>query len=271
MIIYLDYVFIENFLIDYILLKETAYIARQQVAKTNTIVSAIVSSLYIVIMMYFKIAQLNYVLCKMLLVVIMIYICFKPKITSEYIKLIALFFLISVVNIGCIIFITNILNIKQINLIIKISIYMVSMYLGNLFIHYIWKFYSREIKNNDLIYKVKIRLGNKTYKYNAFLDTGNNVFSYTYNVPVIFAEILSEDILQQLKNNQSFYIRTVTLSNQTNKLAYMFEKIEISKGDKTWLVNAAIVFENTKLSKDNSYNMLLNYILYTHELGGIKI
>ena len=136
---------------------------------------------------------------------------------------------------------------------------------------HIWKMYKREIKDNDLIYEVRMRLGNKIYSYKAFLDTGNNVFSYTYNLPVIFAELIDQDMKEQLNNKESFGIKTVTLSNTSNKKAYIFDKIEIIKKDKAWQVRAAIVFEETKLSKNNSYNMLLNYILYTQSLGGIKI
>lgn len=274
MTIYLDYIFIENFLIDYILLKETSYIARKEITHRRAIISAIIASSYVAFMMYFKIQELNYLICKMLLVVIMIYISFKPKKTNEYIKLIALFFLISVINVGTLTVVTRLLNLQDANMLLKFIVYIVSLFLSKFFTSHMWKLYKREIKNDDLIYEVKIRLGDKIYKYNAFLDTGNNVYSYTYNVPVIFAEILEDDMLQELekrKDKESFNIRTVTLSSEANKLAYIFDKVEITKKGKMWYVKAAIVFERTKLSKDNSYNMLLNYILYTQNLGGIKI
>ena len=134
-----------------------------------------------------------------------------------------------------------------------------------------WKIYKGEIKNNDLIYDVKIELNEKVYKYKAFLDTGNSVFSYTNNLPVIFAEVLDDEILTELENKEYFHIRTVTLSNETSKKAYIFNKVEVTKNNKTWFVKTAVVFEKAKLSRDNSYNMLLNYILYTQDLGGIKI
>ena len=271
MTVYLDYIFIENFIIDYILLKETSYISRKNISFKRTIFSAGIASLYVVIMMYFKINQLNYFICKMLLVIIMIYVAFQPKTISEYIKEILLFFLISLINVGALIVMTNLLNLKQSSTFTKLIIYILCLLLSKFYMQYIWKFYTREIKNNDLLYEVYICIGNKVYKYNAFLDTGNTVYSYVYNVPVLFAQILDNDMLKEINTMQSFNIKTVTLASEANKQAYIFEKIEIKKGKKTWFTKAAIVFENVKLSKENSYNMLLNYILYTNDLGGIKI
>lgn len=271
MTIYLDYIFIENFLIDYILLKETSYIARKQVTQKSAIISALIASSYVIVMVYLKLEELNYLICKILLVIIMIYISFKPKKINEYIKLIALFILISVINVGTVTVITNLLNLKDVNGVLKVIVYIASLGISKFFMNHMWRIYNREIKNDDLIYEVKLRLGNRTYKYNAFLDTGNNVFSYTYNVPVIFAELTDEDMLEKLKEKESFDVTTVTLSNRQDKKAYIFDNVQITKKDKTWCVKAAIVFEKTKLSKDNSYNMLLNYVLYTENLGGIKI
>ncbi len=271
MTIYLDYIFIENFLIDYILLKETSYIARRQLANSRAIISSIVASLYVVIMVYFKLQELNYLICKVLLVIILIYISFNSRKVDEYIKLIAIFFLISVINVGTLTVITNLFNLHSMTGVLKVIVYISSMCTSKLFTKHMWKIYKQDVKNQDLIYEVKINFGDKTYKYNAFLDTGNTVYSYTYNVPVIFAEIMDETIMQELKKKQFFNITTVTLSNRQEKKAYIFEKIEIKKKDKRWYVKTAIVFENTKLSKDNSYNMLLNYTLYAQNLGGIKI
>ena len=134
-----------------------------------------------------------------------------------------------------------------------------------------WKIYKSNIKEDTLIYEVEISLGRKTYTYKAFLDTGNNVFSNVYDVPVIFAELLNKEMLLELDKKESFEIRTVTLSNESSKRAYIFDKVKIRNKDKIWNVKAAIVFEKVKLSKDKTYNMLLNYILYTQSLGGIKI
>lgn len=271
MTIYLDYIFIENFIIDYILLKETSYIARKKVSNKRIILATIIASCYVVVMLYLKIQELNYIFCKMLLVIVMVYVTFNPKEISEYLKLIILFFLISTINVGSLIVVTNLLDMQNESFLLEIGIYILSFLISKFFASQMWQIYKREIKNNDLIYDVKIDLNGKKYKYKAFLDTGNNVYSHTNNVPVLFAEVLDDDMLKLIEKRDGFNIRTVTLSNQSNKKAYIFENTEITKNENIWIVKVAVVFENVKLSKDNSYNMLLNYILYTQDLGGIKI
>jgi len=271
MTIYLDYIFIENFLIDYILIKETAYISKRETTLKKTTFAAIISSLYVVVMMYLKIYELNFLICKLLLIIVIIYIAFSPRKISDYIKLSLLFFLVSAINVGVLIVTLNFLNIENAEGITKIIIYVAGFFVSKLFTTHMWKVYKSNITNESLIYDVEVCLGGKQYKYKAFLDTGNNVFSYTNNLPILFAEIIDEDMKEELEHMDFFNITTVTLSNLSNKKAYIFDEIKIIKEDKTWLVKSAIVFETTKLSRNNSYNMLLNYILYTQELGGIKI
>lgn len=271
MTIYLDYIFIENLLIDYILLKQTSYISRKKVSRKRACLASTIASLYVVIMIWLKIEQLEYLICKILLTFIVIYVCFNPKTINEYIRIMILFFLISVLNVGTFSAITNLINVTYNKAFIKIIVYVISLFISKFFVTQTWKIYMHNIRNEELIYDVKIYLNQKQYAYKAFLDTGNNVYSYTYDVPVIFAQVLNEDIWEELKAKTAFEITTTTLSSTTNKKAYVFDNVEISNGRKKWNVKAAIVFEREKLSKDNSYNMLLNYILYVQNLGGIKI
>jgi stage II sporulation protein GA (sporulation sigma-E factor processing peptidase) len=269
MTIYLDYIFIENLLIDYILLKETAYLSRKNVTNKRIVLAAVVASLYVVIMIFLKVQQLNFLISKVLIAIIVVYISFSPRKLNELIKYLGVFFLISVINVGSVYIITNWFNIQTKHEIFKLYTYILGLLLSKFFTLHMWKIYKREIKKDDLIYLVRICLGGKMYEYNAFLDTGNSVFSYTYNVPIIFAEILDESMINELEYKENFSVRTITLSDESNRKAYLFDKIEIIKNEKTWYIKGAIVFEKRKLSKD--YNMLLNYILYVQSLGGIKI
>ena len=269
MTIYLDYIFIENFIIDFILFKETASIARKETKTKYTLIATTIASFYVVVMMYCRLQELNYLICKLLLAICVIYICFKPENVREYIKLIAIFCLVNVINVGVIVSIKNILNLSEVNMSVKIIVYISSFLISKYFIGYMWTIYKRKIKEDDLIYDVTIKIGNKDYEYRAFLDTGNSVFSYTYNIPVIFAELIDIECLTFLDKKQKFNINTVTLSNNQQKTAYIFDEIKIKKNNMKWCVKGAVVFEKTKFSKD--YNMLLNYILYTNDMGGIKI
>ena len=105
--VYLDVIFLENIVIDVILLKELSYIARKNFYIKKAILASFIGALYIVIMLYFKIEELSYASFKVLLAFVIIYIHFNPKTIPEYLKLVALFILVSVINIGALYFIKN--------------------------------------------------------------------------------------------------------------------------------------------------------------------
>ena len=269
--LYIDYIFIENFIIDTIILKETANISKKEAKNKHIILASIISSGYVVIMLVFKIQLLNFVICKVLLGGIMVYISFRPKTAMQYIKITGLFFLVAIINLGTINIIMNLFNIEVLNFLTKVLIYICGLYISKIQLQDMWKIFRQNIKVQELVYDVNLKVGNKQFSYKAFLDTGNNVYSYTYKMPVIFARVDDKSILKELKKLESFDITTVTLASQSKKIAYVFDNIEISKGEDVWRVKAGVVFENFNLSNRKDYNMILNYLLFTEELGGIKI
>lgn len=269
--VYLDYIFIENFLIDFILLKETSMLAKEKTKNRFLVLSSIISSAYVLLMVVLKVEILNYLISKILLAVVITYISFKPDIFKKYIRLLILFFAVSIINVGTVEVITNLLGINQIDGIQKVTIYISGFLISKLIIIDLWKIYKLNLKSKSLIYDVTLKMGKKKYKYKAFLDTGNNVYSYHNDLPIVFAEIKDENQIKILDNMQSFEINTITLSNKTQKRAYLFNNVEIFKEGKTWYVDMGIVFEQSKFSKNNQYDMILNYILFSEKLGGISL
>lgn len=269
MTIYLDYLFIENVILDYIILNEVATISKCECKKKKMLIASIVSSLYIVLMLLFKLKELSYFISKIILVFVTVYIAFKPNRITTYVKLVFMFLLVSVVHVGILVVTKSLLGIEELIGIYKISIYIFVYLAGRLVLFKLWKIYSTNVTKSSLNYTVTLKLGNNICAYEAFLDTGNTV--YSHGIPVIFAEILDEDIIKYLKNREFFDVKTVTLGGVCKKKAYIFDDIEISNKQGCWRVKAGVVFEKGKMSKLNNYNMILNYILYTDSLGGIKI
>lgn len=269
MIIYLDYLFIENVIFDFIILKEVTLISKIKYNNKKIIIATIISSLYVVIMLLFRITILNYFMSKMLLVFVIVYIAFKPEKILIYIKLVSTFLMVSIVNVGILVVTKSLLGIETLTGSIKIAIYIFVYIVGKLILFKFWKMYSTNVTNNSLNYTVTLKIGKEKYIYSGFLDTGNTV--YSHGMPIIFAEVLDENLIKKLKGREYFETKTVTLGGTTIKKAYIFENILITKGNESWCVKAGVVFENSKMSKFNNYNMILNYILYTESMGGIKI
>ena len=74
MTIYLEYVFIENLIMDYFILKETNEIAKLHVNNKRIILASLFSSIYVVLMLVFKLEVLNYAISKILLAMCTVYI-----------------------------------------------------------------------------------------------------------------------------------------------------------------------------------------------------
>lgn len=266
---YIDYIFFQNFIIDFILIKETEIFTRIKTKTKNCVLATAISSIYVVIMIIFKISQMDYFICKILLAFLINYIAFKPQKIEELIKTQIMFIMVSVINVGTIIVIQNLIRTNNKAGFLKIIIYLCGFGISKLFIERMWKLYKHEVKINNVIFDVTISLENKRYKYKGLLDTGNTVFSYTYNLPVIFAEMPKEKIPKE--KLKSFNIQTVSLSNKCEKKAYIIDNVEIKMNKEIIKTKAGVVFENIKLSKNNDYNMVLNYEMFIENLGGIKI
>ncbi|MBR6688680.1 MAG: sigma-E processing peptidase SpoIIGA [Clostridia bacterium] len=269
MTIYLEYIFLENLIMDFVVLKETIEIAKVNLNNKRIMLASLISSTYVVVMFYFRLERLNYVVTKLLLAICIIYISVKPKTMKIYSKCFVLFFLVSIINVGTYIVISNIFNMSNELGLEKAFVYIFTYFVGKTFLGGLWRIYRTEINKNELNYTVKINIGGKIYTYTGFLDTGNTV--YSHGVPVIFAELLDEKMLKGIENKPYFNVKTVTLGNVCTKKAYILEGIKISSKTKEWIVNAGVVFEDRQLSKQNNYNMILNYILYTESMGGIEI
>ena len=270
--VYIDYIFVQNLIVDFILLKETSYITKNNIKNKNAILASLIASTYVAILIWFKMPELNFAISKMLLTFIVIYICFRPSKVERYIKFVMFFLIVSILNTGTFTLVSSFIGTKEKSVILEIVFYIFSLAISKWTVSKMWKAYKRDIKNEDLIYNVKFNIGKNQYTYRAFLDTGNNVYSHSKRLPILFAETPKElSFDSKLKNIESFEIQTTTLSEKSTKTAYVIDDIVITKRDFILKTKAGVVFEKAKFSNTGDYNMILNFHLYTEEMGGIKI
>lgn len=267
--IYLEYIFLENIIMDFIIIKETLEVTKLKINNKKIILAAIISSIYVAIMLFFKIKEMNFALSKICLALLTIYIATEIKNIKVYLKCVLVFFMVSTINAGAYVFVANIFNLSVSNTLERALVYIATYYLAKTFIFRLWEMYKVELNKRELNYVVELNIKGEIYTFAGFLDTGNTVCSH--GLPVIFAEVIDEKIVDSLSNMQSYDVKTVTLGNVCTKKAYILEDIKISSKKQKWVVKAGVVFENRTLSKQNNYNMILNYTLYTDFMGGIKI
>lgn len=251
--IYLDYIFIENFLITILTLLEAKKILRINCKTKRIIFASIVSALYVTIMILLKLNFMNYLLCKVILVQIIIFIAFKPQSIKEIITYSIKFFLINVFNIGIIYVVFNFLGFEIKNTAHKLFVYLLAFVIGSYTILYFIKVLKN--RTNTEIYDVEIEILGEKIKYKGFLDTGNTAFCYTYNLPVIFAEYVN-NLEKKLNSLTKIDICINTLNGRTEKKGYLIDNVSIKEKNITKKV--IVVFVRKEEISSTKYNMILN-------------
>ncbi|WP_035290784.1 sigma-E processing peptidase SpoIIGA [Clostridium sp. KNHs214] len=263
MIIYVDVVFIENFIINMFFLYITASTVKARINFRNIIISSFLGAFYVVILLYFKFNFLSLLPMKLLVAFAMIIIAYKSKSFKFYLKALAVFISYSMLLAGICLF--SQLNNKEI------------LNMGDVFLEgfsykklilcsmIIYIFINRMVVYirdrkllKTLVYNVEI----VTDKYNklikAFLDTGNELREPVTNLPVIIVEKNQLPNIKQCKDK--LYITYKAVNGQCGRMeAFKPAYINIYKEDfKEEKKQVIIALCDTKLSKDNDYNALLS-------------
>ena len=230
MTVYIEYVLIDNFLIDYMLLKATFFTTGIAVKKRRlflcAFLGAFVALFYPVLREYYILQTLFKIISGLLIVLLSA----KFKNKKAFFINALLFFTYTFITGGAIIGIYNLFNIdyaKEFSIAIMfLPVYVLLKGIREVFL-YLYK--RKDILS--LTVKTEIAYANKTLVLNGFYDTGNGV--YDGDSPVIFCEKetffkLLDDKLLKVKLKKIF-INTV--SGKTENLAVKLDSIKIYNKD----------------------------------------
>lgn len=176
MVIYIDLLFIINFIIDYLLLITNGIILKRKINKKRLLISSLVGEISIL----FLIFNINYILLlisKILLAILMNIISYEYQdLKYTFINTIY-FYMLSIILGGFLYF----LKLNNIN-------YFISLLLIPVII-YIYYYQSKKNNNYSKYYNVLICLNNnKKINCTGFLDTGNNLIDPISNKPIILID-----------------------------------------------------------------------------------
>ncbi|WP_102400590.1 sigma-E processing peptidase SpoIIGA [Haloimpatiens massiliensis] len=263
MIVYVDVVFIENFIINMFFLYITASTVKTKINFKNIIISSFLGAFYVIVLLYFKFKFLSFLPMKLFVAFIMIVIAYKNKSLKFYLKALVVFIAYSMFLAGLCLFSqlnsTEIFNMGDVFLgdfsykkLILCSM-LIYIFINRIVI------YIRERKFlKNLVYNVEI----VTDKYNklikAFLDTGNELREPVTNLPVIIVEKNQLPNINEYKDK--LYVAYKAVNGQCGRMeAFKPEYINIYRKDfKEEKKQVIIALCDTKLSKDNDYNALLS-------------
>ena len=213
MTVYIDVVFLENLILNVIILYATSLIAKINLKIIRTLISASIGSIYAIMYYIFQIGLYSNIIFKFVLSVIMIYVAFNPKEFKTLLKVLILFYLTSFVVGGASLSVIYLVNAQRINIQngMIIGKYTMNTIFTGIIIAFIviviaFKIIKSKISKNDLFCDIRFKINNKEIKTKAMLDTGNLLKEPITNIPVVVVEhkllydVIPNEILDNIEN-----------------------------------------------------------------------
>ena len=178
MTIYIDVLFLENLILNSIILYATAIISKIKIKHWKIIISSIMGSVYVVIYYIFRIDLYINIISKVFISILMNYIAFSPKSFKLLLKDVLLFYLVSFVFGGAALGMIYIVNSNNIN--IKDGVILENYTLKTIFIGVVlaflisilsFKMVKHKIGKKDMFCSIIIKLNKKKVKIRAMIDT----------------------------------------------------------------------------------------------------
>lgn len=262
MIVYIDVLLIENFIINFFLLLITTKTLRSKVKKVRLVFSSILGSMYVFTMFIKELKYLTILPVKLFVAIIMISIILNKASLLNKIKGSVIFIIYSMTLGGICLFLNNSGIVTDLNKISIINFTYKKLLLALIIIYLTLSRIYAEIKDTihvkQLIYKIDIVYKDKLFSVEAFLDTGNELREPITNLPVI---IIEESIFNgiDLSNMEKYYIPYKDVSGSMGKLlAFKPSYVVLHEKDRIENKEFIIAITKTKLSSENTYNALLS-------------
>lgn len=210
MTIYLDVIFLENIVINYIILYVTGIISKTQINQKRLIAGALIGAFYSIIYYVLNLKIYSSFIIKIILSIVIIYVAFNSNSFKDLLKKVLLFYLTSFVFGGSAIAIIYMVNSQNITIQngVLIGSYTIKTVLIGIVIAYFtiilaFKILKTKISKKDLICEIEISFNNKKIKSKALIDTGNFLKEPVTNLPVIVMErtLLDEVLPKEILNN----------------------------------------------------------------------
>ena len=211
MTIYLDVIFLENLILNFIILLAVGIETKTKIKFIKITLSSIVGSTYAVIAYMLNNSFFNGIFMKILLSVVMIYIAYETNNVKKLLKMILYFYLTSFAFGGgalALIYIVNTGKISIQNGIIQGNYTILTIMMGVIiaFILLIMAFrlIKGKISKKDFICNIEIKIEEKNISTKAMIDTGNLLKEPITNIPVVVVEsnllknIIPNEILENI-------------------------------------------------------------------------
>lgn len=262
MVIYLDVVLFENFIVNAFLLLLTCQSTLHKPKKLRLFMAAAFGSLYVITMFYKSTYFLTLLPFKLLAALLMIIITMGYNTLRETLKLFILFLLYSMGLAGLCVFIElqkgNNCSIDFAIVNFSYKTVMLCIMICYITIYFIIKFLKDRGFTEEFIYDVEMKKGGCSKEFKAFLDTGNELKEPVTGLPVILVE---RKLLAKItiKEDELYIIPYMVIKGGTGTLkAFKADEVCVKNKKKSLVISAMIAYSDNTLCKDGMYHALLS-------------
>lgn len=255
MTVYIEYVIIDNLIIDYLILKATFSLMKISYRKRRLFLCAFLGALIALVYPLLEINQIILTLVKILSGLLILLLANDYKtVKSFYISAVIFFSLVFLTG-GAVIGIYNIFSIPlstEISVaLVFLPVYLIIKSIGE-FIGYFYK--RKEIVS--FLYKVELKVYGKTLTATGFLDTGNSAFDK--GQPIIFCnQVFASKLLQEhLIKTKFSKILIATATGEKENLSFKLDELVL------YIENKAHTFNDIRVCiakiKSSDYDIILH-------------
>lgn len=213
MTIYVDIIFIENLLLNYIILMATSLISKCKVRYIPFLLSSSLGGLYSIVNYVLSLELVENILFKLLLSIFMIQIAFTNLKLKQFFKVIIMFYLTSLTFGGASFMLLFLISPE--NVIYEnghfigtypIKVALVGGIIGFIVIFIVSELQKNRLSSADLLCELEIFYNGKNKKIKTLIDTGNLLKEPISKEDVIIVEkaslkdIVEENVLKEIKN-----------------------------------------------------------------------
>lgn len=261
MVVFLDVLLLENFIVNLFLLRATVQTIRKKISTRRLIMAAIIGSSYVITLVIPWLKFFTVTPFKILIAMVMIVIAIGYKDFSALIKGTLLFIVYSMFLAGIAFYIAiqDNPNLDHAAVIYNFSYKNIILALMTLYlvVNKIVMYVKERKQLTNYIYNIEIYIDGMKTSVRTFLDTGNELREPVTNLPVIIVERDMFKILN-LKDYNKYSIPYYVVSGYAGNLVGIKPdgiKIDVDGNLKDEKV--IVAFCDEKLSKHNDYNGLL--------------
>lgn len=221
MVYYVEYIFAENFLIDFILLFITGKLLKKTIIYRRLIISSVLGAVYVILTAYIGREFMTYFIVKFSVSVLMVMIAYDSKGIAANLRTIIAFYITSLLMVGII---TALYYLDYDKL--TVNAIVCSIFMGYAALHFFFKEIKAKFEKHNYMRNVEITVNNKSKILRAYIDTGNELTEPMSGKPVIVANMeciknllskeLYEEILICCKNKKNSYENLLNMKSDVN-------------------------------------------------------